>query len=46
MSVVATLHGVVALSHTRLFGDSVDVSSVYERAVDLVVRLLEDEATK
>jgi AcrR family transcriptional regulator len=46
MSFVATLHGVVALSHTRLFGDSVEVSSVYERAVDLVVRLLEDERTK
>jgi AcrR family transcriptional regulator len=44
MNCLATLHGVIALERAGFFGDAVDVGTVYDRAVDMVVLLLEQGA--
>ena len=42
---LATLHGVLALDRARFFGEGLDVDHAYERAIDMVVRRLEDEGS-
>jgi len=43
LSCLATLHGVLALDRSGLMTSAVDTTAVYDRAVDLVVLLLEHE---
>jgi hypothetical protein len=41
MNCLATLHGVIALDQVGLFGDAADVDTAYDRAVQMVIDLLE-----
>lgn len=41
MNCLATLHGVIALDQVGLFGDTADVDAAYDRAVQMVIDLLE-----
>jgi AcrR family transcriptional regulator len=43
---LAPLHGVIALDRTRLFAGMTDSSVVYDRAVDLVILMLENHNTE
>jgi AcrR family transcriptional regulator len=43
LSCLATLHGVIALDRTGLYAGAADTSVVYDRAVGLVVLMLETE---
>lgn len=43
LTCLAALHGVIALERTRLFAGATDTSIVYDRAVNLIILMLETE---